>query len=309
MAKPGAELIRRTRYDSPVVEVTPVSWRGRLLVFENWNTFWGDGKADENRHYLRLRDEQTDEIVNEFMEGFAFASAIVHEEAMYVYAVKKGYDRDPTQWSTGQEIYFSSSRDLKNWTDPTVILQANEQERLFNQSVCWDGKRFVMSYECDEGVPFTIKFAESDDLETWRNVAGAVYGLNKYAACPAIRFACGHYYMLYLERPSEAWWFETYLTRSSDLKNWEDSPRNPVLVPDSEAAVHARCPKHVDDPEHPEEPCPAHGKEINASDPDLIEWQGNTRVYFTGGCQHWGGYLQCAEFAGPMAGFFASYYD
>ena len=64
--------------------------------------------------------------------------------------------------------------------------------------------------------------------------------------------------------------------------------------------------------EHNEEPgtlCPANGKEINASDPDLVEWNGKTRVYFTGGCQHWGGWLQFAEFEGSMKDFFESYYE
>ena len=289
MPRRRATLLRRTRFDSPVVEVTPVAWQDRLLILENWNTFWADGKTDENRHYLRLRDEATGKIVSEFLEGYAFASAIVHQGAMYVFAVKKSYQDDPRQWSTGRETYVASSRDLKTWTEPTVILSGAGQERLFNQSVCWDGKRFVMSYECDAGVPFTIKFAESQDLHTWRKVGGAVYGMEKYAACPAIRFVGGAYYMLYLERPGEAWWFETYLTRSRDLVRWEDAPGNPVLAPEDGATVHPRCPSHNDDPEHRDQPCPAEGREINASDPDLIEWEGNTRVYFTGGCQHWGG--------------------
>ena len=132
MTEQSATLLRRIRLDSPVVEVTPVAWQDRLLILENWTTFWADGNADENRHYLRLREEASGKIVSEFMEGYAFASAIVHQGRMFVFAVKKSYEHDPRHWSTGREIYVASSRDLKTWTEPMVILSGEEQERLFN---------------------------------------------------------------------------------------------------------------------------------------------------------------------------------
>ena len=101
--------------------------------------------------------------------------------------------------------------------------------------------------------------------------------------------------MLYLEHLKPRWWFETWLTRSKDLIHWEDAPHRPVIGPDPDRDVHPDCPERV--------------KECNASDPDLIEWGDKTRVYFTGGHQHWGGDLQYAEFDGSMQEFFESYYE
>ena len=65
--------------------------------------------------------------------------------------------------------------------------------------------------------------------------------------------------MLYLEHRSPRWLFETYITRTGDLKNWELSASNPVLSPD------------------------ILGEGINVSDPDLIEHEGKTRLYYAAG--------------------------
>jgi hypothetical protein len=84
--------------------------------------------------------------------------------------------------------------------------------QIFNQSVCYDGRRFVMAYESDDKPAFTIKFAESSDLQNWRKVQG-VYGADRYAACPAIRYVGEYYYMLYLESRYPRWWFHAGVCR------------------------------------------------------------------------------------------------
>ena len=315
------KLIKKKCFDSPVVEQTPVIWKGKLLLVETWQTHWEGVPQSEKQYYVRIRDEQSGEIICRLMDGFGFSSAFVWKNKMYVYATKC-----TGGISVDQSIYMSSSGNLTEWSEPKLVIERDDNEQLDNQSVCYDGKRFVMAYETSEYSLFTLKFAESDDLINWRKVPNALYGAEKYAACPAIRYTGGYYYMLYLEYRRPKWWFETCVTRSKDLTTWVDAPHDrPVIVPDVNTPVHpdCPCPKHSDRadeksedvdllflPMLQQEPmCPANGKECNTSDPDLVEWQGKTRVYFTGGCQHWGGLLQYAEFDGPMQEFFESYYE
>ena len=212
----------------------------------------------------------------------------------YVFAVKTVDGCTPC----GNTMSMIKSSDLVNWSDPVEVLREPD-ERIFNQSVCHDGKRYVMAYETDAAVKFTLRFAESDDLLNWRKIEGCVFGKDRYVACPALRFSEGYYYMMYSAWDLKTWWFETFMVRSKDLMNWESSPHNPLLVPDHDQLVAPGCPPHDE-----EQGKNCNGRECNNSDPDLVEWEGKTRVYFTGGCQHYGGRLQYAQYDGPVEEFF-----
>src|SRR5207249_3406858 len=89
-----------------------------------------------------------------------------------------------------------------------------------NRPVCGGKNGFVMAYESDDPkfTPFTVKFATSPDLESWSKLPDAIFGADRYAACPCIRYANGSYYLLYLEHRTPRWFFETYLARSKDLQ-------------------------------------------------------------------------------------------
>jgi len=302
-------LIKKKRYDTPVVECTPVIWKGRLLVAELWQEHWDNPPGAESESYIRIRDDETDEIVATTMEGYGFASAFVWNDTLYVFAGKRVASEDDRGNHYSHNTYMSSTKNLKDWAEPVCVIEEDPGEMVFNQSVCHDGSRFVMAYETNQGVPFTMKFAKSDDLVNWQKIDGAIYDENKYTACPAIRYVGEYYYMLYLEWLKPDWRLETCLARSKDLIDWQWAPHNPVIRPDYDHPVHPDCPKEHEHNEKPGTPCPANGKEVNTSDPDLVEWQGKTRVYFTGGCQHWGGWLQYAEFDGNMQEFFESYYQ
>lgn len=283
-------LIKKAVLDSPVVEVTPFIWQGRLMLLESWR-FRYEGEV-KNREYLCIRDVEARRIVGSGMEGYSLASALVWEGALHIFAARAERDADGrVSWN---DVGLCVTHNLTDWSAPEVVLEQDEGEHLFNTSACRDGYRFVMALESNICTPFTIRFAESYDLVHWYRIPEAVYGIERYTACPAIRWVDGWYYMLYLEHLSPRWWFETWLTRSRNLIDWEDAPRNPVIAPDPTRGLHPDCPEE--------------GTECNASDPDLVEWQGKTRVYFTGGNQHWGGRLQYAEFDGPMRAFFEGYY-
>ena len=288
MGQPN-RLIKKGRLNSPVVEQTPVVWKGRLVLAETWQSHYWDKPPGRCPH-VRVRDEETDSVLCRLMDGFGMSSAFVWEDTFYVFAARWMPERP-----NYNNVYMSKSADLRSWSEPELVVEQEHGENVFNSSVCWDGRRFVMAYETNMKPQFTLKFAESRDLEHWTKIPDAIYGTDRYTACPALRHAGGYYYMLYLEYLKPRWWFETRLTRSTDLHTWEDAPRRPVIAPNPDNKAWPDCPDQQN--------------ECNASDPDLVEWQGKTRVYFTGGNQHWAGDLQYAKFDGPMQEFFESYYD
>jgi hypothetical protein len=121
-------------------------------------------------------------------------------------------------------------------------------------------------------------------LWTWTKLPQAVFGTDRYTACPCLRYANGWYYMLYLERRAPRWFFETYLARSRDLLHWELSAANPVLTPDD-----------LDEG-------------INASDPEIVEVDGKTWVYYAVGDQRTWMNIKRAMYPGSLRRFFESWF-
>ena len=157
--------------------------------------------------------------LTQFGTGYGLGCAFAHGGVFYAFATR--FDLK-TSWS---EIVEFESTDLKSWRQHPVI--PPEHEHLFNSSVCKTDDGFVMAYESDDQqyVPFTIKFAHSVDLQNWTKLPDAIFGKDRYTACPAVRFCNGWFYLLYLEsKPPK---YETYVARSRDLVRWELSSRNP----------------------------------------------------------------------------------
>jgi len=274
--KPPSASRAELRVDQPdlgeICEAAPVVWQGRLALMKCNRPASGGTKSD---YFLTLEDVETERQLARFAEGYGLASALVQDGAMYVFASRY----DAGGWN---DVTMFKSRDLRTWTQKVVIVQ--EKEHLFNSSVCRSENGFVMAYESDDSkfTPFTVKFATSPDLENWTKVP-VVFGADRYTACPCIRYANGWYYLLYLEHRTPRWFFETYLARSKDLKTWELSPANPVLTP-------------------------GFNDGINASDADVIEFAGQTRLYYSVGDQRTWSKLKRAVYPGSMADFFNSFF-
>lgn len=79
---------------------------------------------------------------------------------------------------------------------------------------------------------------------------------------------------MYLEHRKPCWFFETWLARSPDLKTWELSPANPL-------------------------PAPGPGEDINTSDPDVVEYRGQTYLYYSIGAQQTWAKLKRAVYRVP----------
>lgn len=267
-------LERKGMVGKSLCEVSHVHWKGRLCRMECVRPGEGGQRSD---YYLLLRDAETGQELARFAEGYGLACAFVHGDTFYAFA---------SRWEDGNwnDVTQFSSKDLVQWESSVSFVQENEH--LFNSSVCRGADGFVMAYESNDSAypAFTTKFAVSPDLKTWTKRPESTFGTNRYTACPCIHYANGYYYVLYLERREPLWLFETWITRSRDLTGWELSTANPVLSP---AAL---------------------GEGINVSDPDLIEHEGKTRLYYAAGDQLKWMNIQWAEFAGTPTQFLEHWY-
>ncbi len=256
-------------------ELTPLLWRGRLCHLKSIRPASGGRRED---YRLQLEEAATGRELARFAEGYSLASAIVHDGTLYAFAARF----EPDGW---HDVTVFWSRDLRQWQSRLAI--AGENEQLFNTSVCEGPEGFVMAYESNDPTypPFTIKFAHSRDLLEWTKLPRAAFGTDRYAACPCLRYADGYYYALYLEHRAPRHYFETYITRSRDLRHWERSAANPVVRPEG-----------LDEG-------------INASDPELVEEGGRTWLYFAVGDQLTWMNIKRAAYPGTLAAFLASWYE
>lgn len=255
-------------------EIAPFHWNGRLCHMECIRPATGGSAAD---YYLLFRDAQTGRELGRCAHGYGLGSILVDHGTAHVFASRfeNGGWHDVTQFD---------SCDLKTWQQHVAVKEENEQ--LFNTSVCHGAGQYVMTYESnDPAYPaFTVKIATSPDLKTWTKRPESTFGTNRYTACPCIRYSRGYYYVLYLEHRTPRWWFETYITRSKDLRHWELSSANPVLRPED-----------LDDG-------------VNASDPELIEHAGQTYVYYCVADQLTWANIKRVTYPGKLDDFLASWY-
>ena len=271
---PPPPLRTRLNVDQPdlgdICEAAPIVWEDRLRLMKCHRPATGGAAQD---YFLTLEDVETGRQMARFAQGYGLASALAHQGTLYVFASRFS----PEGWN---DVTLFKSTDLRDWTRKLAVTQ--QHEHLFNSSVCQGEKGFVMACESDDPkfTPFTIKFAVSSDLETWTRLPDAVFGADRYTACPCLRYVNGCYYLLYLEHRQPRWFFETYVARSNDLKHWELSAANPVLTP-------------------------GFNDGINASDPDLIEFRGRTYLYYSVGDQRTWSRLKRAVYPGSLADFFA----
>ena len=273
------ELIRSGIASDEFSEMTPVIFRNRMYLLGSAHVDASANPYDDR--CLWVEDVATGKVVSTFASGYGLGSAFAEGDTFHVYAIHND--------SRGaQQIECFKTTNLRDW-EPRTVIEALPGEELFNESVCRAGRRYVMAYESRDAnyPPFTIYFAESEDLLNWVRIPGAVFGTDRYTACPSIRFLDGMYYMLYLEHLKPRWWFETYITRSRDLIHWEQSPKNPVLDPEGIEG-------------------------INTSDVDLVEYRekgvARVRLYYATGNQRTWGNVTWADFQGTQREFFDRYF-
>jgi hypothetical protein len=285
--------------DCDLVEATPLVFRGRLWRFEYVRSTYRPNHS--GIPHFRFVDVATGATTPGFAAGYHLGSAHVEGETVYVYGVAGtwGGDRIDVHWS----------QDLESWSAQTAVHLPGWE--LFNTSVCRGDGRYVMAIEVGAppevvGVRFTMRFAASADLRTWRLLPeDCVFSKERYTACPALRFLDdGYYYMLYLEAVrGEPTTYETHVVRSLDLVHWQSSPLNPVLR-------HSPEDKRIANPSLTAEQRAhiAGAVNRNNSDVDLCEHEGRTVITYSWGNQHGTEFLAQAIYDGPLAALLRAWF-
>lgn len=289
-------IVKQGRFGSPLVETSPFVFNDRLYVLENNQRFWDVAGAKPGDHFhedeVRIREVQSGKLVSVPLKNHGFGTVLVHDKKVYVFAGNYGEGKP---WRKMSEITMTSSSDLKTWSKPVTVLKAHDKEFFFNTAVCRGKDKFILLYETDDRTwpPFTFRYVESDDLVNWKEIPGAVYGKDKYVGGPALYYEGGWYYTLYLQDLKKG--YETRITRSKDLINWEDAPGNrPFLTFDPTI----RNIPLIDPGIH----------ESNASDVELCYYGGQTILYFTGSDQTTAGDLQWATYQGTPRQLFEHFF-
>ena len=109
-----------------------------------------------------------------FARGLHMGNAFVAGDRVVVTAVEK--------WG-GSRILQLESADLVHWTKPRAIL-GDPSWAAYNTTMCRADDRYVLGFELGKpselvGTPFTMFFAESTDLVSWKVVRGACMGADR----------------------------------------------------------------------------------------------------------------------------------
>ncbi len=267
--------------DIQIVEANPVVWQGRLYLFEYIRYFPGRDSVnyhgnDTGDSCFRFRDVENNTFTPMFASGLHLGCAFAAGDRMIVTAVNA--------WA-GDRIYQMESTDLVSWTEPRVVL-TDERWRAYNTSVCRAGDRYVMTFELGGpedmvGIPFTMFFAESRDLINWTMIPDGILGKDFYTGGPMLRWYDGWFYFFYLEASTGPESYETVVVRSSDLKNWEWSSKNPVIsyCPEEDKKILPDFPMQFAE-------YMLNADDFNASDLDMCDFNGDVQLVYSWGNQH-----------------------
>lgn len=292
----GKPIIKKLgTIDCDMVETTPIMFGDKLYRFEYVRADYKPNKTGAS--YFRFIDLESGKPTPAFAAGYHFGSAYAKDDIVYVYGVDS---------IGGLRVRAFWSRDLTNWSSLEALYVPTW--KIFNNSVCKGDGRYVMAIELGEppeevGVPFTMRFAESDDLLHWNLMPSeCVYSKDRYTACPSIRFHDGRYYMIYLEaKPGPT--YEPHIVRTGDLVHWEKSPFNPLMRHSPEDKGIANQDLSAEQRERI-----ARAVNINNSDVDLCDYKGKTVIYYSWGNQQGNEFLAEAVYDGELNDFLLGFF-
>jgi len=283
-----------------LVEATPIVWKDRLYRYEYVRSQYYQPNLD-GEPYFRFIDVETGQASPGFATGYVLGCAHVEGDRLFVYG---------TDIWGGEEVRVWWSDDMENWeTDVALNLPG---WAIYNTSVCAGPDGYIMAFECGEpaeevGAAFTMFFARSDDLINWETLpTDRVHTRERYAACPAIRYLDGQYYMIYLEAMAhmEPTNWQEYIARSPDLIDWELSDLNPVMAADDNDRKLAPGAEFTEE----EKERIATALDVNNSDFDFCEFEGQTHIVYSWGNQHGIEHLATAIYDGPLDEFLKGWF-
>ena len=301
--KPRKKLVKQGTLITDTVETTPVVWNDTLLIF-----MWVRSKevtpytlgAPEHSHYT-FWNPKTDEYTEPFAEDYCFGCCYEENGVMYVVGGKGlfgSYDLD-----------IMSSEDLIHWKTKK-ILTLPEGITAYNTSLCKGENGYALAVEIGGdspivGKPYTCVFAFSKDLENFEffPMDTYVHTTERYSACPALRYADGCYYMIYLEE-MPCYRSVPYIVRTKDFKTFEQALHNPVMFFGDED-------RKVIYPERLSKEALkriATASNNNNSDVDLCEYHGKTYITYAWGNQLGKEMLAYAIYDGKITEFLQSFF-
>ncbi|MDW7658573.1 MAG: hypothetical protein SCM11_15505 [Bacillota bacterium] len=302
-----------TMKDAPVIEklgvvsengeMTPFVRKGRLMRIESvWKDITDAGKVS---CCAIIVDAATGETSKPFGHGNFYFSGYCEDDIVYAFCSRRN------------QISLFWSDDLVSWQNK-VILTMPARFAIANTSVCKGNNHYVMAYECaravgildepidpDVGHPYTEFFATADNLMDWTMMPfSCAYTKERYNACPAIRYADGHYYMICVEALPLAR-YAPYIYRTEDFVTWEIGLHNPILMFSKEdrrlkpgirlsPEIEAQLPHYMN---------------INNSDVDLCEFSGITHIYYLTGNQLGFAVMCETVYRGPLEQFLKAHFE
>lgn len=291
--KPGKRLHKIGTLNVDDVETTPLIWKNKLFRCE-WT-----GRLNNKTSYTHFVDMEDEKCIGHTADSCLFPSAYTENDRMFVYAVS----------NDNKELLLFWSDDLLKWESKSVF-KAPEKWTLFNTSVCKSPDGYTMALEVAGpkeilGEPFTIVFLKSSDLYNWEllDIAEYLYDMNRYTACPVVRYVDGMYYMIYLEE-MPIHHYVPYIVRTKDLKNYELGIINPVMFYDDDDRKIVYPEKFTADEIDRIHSSP----NINNSDVDICEYNGKTIIMYSWGNQFGKEFLAMAEYDGTMEEFLKSFF-
>jgi hypothetical protein len=288
------QIVKLGTIDVGLVETTPVVFKDRLYRFEYVRPgYWANDTGDS---YFRFVERDSGRPGKAFAHGYHLGNVMVEEDTLFVTA---------TDIWDGERVDVFCSRDMERWESWNALHLPGYG--LFNTSLCRADDQYVLMFEVGKppevaGARFTARFATSTDLKEWIvTPSECTYAKDRYTAPHCLRCLDGVYYNFYLEAHPDGW--DQRVVRSRDLIHWEPSPLNPVLSASDEDKRIANpnlTPEQVEQVRN--------AVDVNNSDIDFCEYQGQMIINYSWGNQHGIEYLAEATYEGALEAFLTGWY-
>ncbi len=294
--KPAAEpqrpeIVKTGTLAVSLVEAHTFEWKGRWVRLEWARNHFTNRAMPET--LMQIRDADTGERVAAFAKHHEFGTVFVESGTVYVAAsgttAVKGAGRT--------QVNIFASRDLVNWEQWNAI--DDRQFNICNTSLVRAGDEYVLMFETSKPrcVSWTARFAKSKDLRHWDVLPEEyIHGRNHMAAPHDLEYHDGWFYNFHVRNVRG---YSVFVSRSRDLKTWADSPFNPILTADANDRKLAPGVVFTE----AEQQRIATARNINNSDVDLYERDGQARFTYSWGNQGGIEHLATATYDGSRADF------
>ena len=184
------------------------------------------------------------------------------------------------------------------------LVSSLAQDHAFGTVYIEDGTAYIVATYDKPGPKRRkqVNLFASKDLKAWRILPEEyVHGRNKMAAPHCLKYHDGYFHNFLVVRHRG---YSTFVSRSKDLKHWEDSPLNPVLTADQDDRKLAPDVEFTDE----DKQRIATARDISNSDIDIFEHKGKCLISYSWGNQHGTEHLATAEYRGPLASFLTGWF-